>query len=161
MFIISFVAFHLARGKTEVKALLEATILTSMIGSVGYVVMPAIGPLINHVELYPENYNLWKQVMSSGVAPRGYFFMALAAMPSLHVAHAVTFTYISKKYFSKLLWFMLPMTVWIFIDAVYLRWHYVLDLVVGIFVSILAIMISEKLNVNKKAGKSEPISDIL
>lgn len=161
MFVVAFVAFHLAKGKREVSALLEATILTSMIGSLGYVLMPAVGPLINNLDMHRENYQLWQNVMATGAAPRGYFFMALAAMPSLHVAHAVTFTYISKKYFAKLLWFMIPMTVWIFIDAVYLRWHYVLDLIVGVFVAILAIIISERLSVYKETGKSADVNDIL
>jgi len=144
MFMVSFVFFHLYRDRKKTRAMLDATFLTSIIGSVGYALMPALGPFAFSGELYPHQLGGWQHLVETGEITRAYAVFSLAAMPSLHVAHGIIFTYMAAKYFRRLLWFMVPMMLLILTDAVYLEWHYVIDMVVGACIAWFAVWFIER-----------------
>ncbi len=74
-----------------------------------------------------------------------YFTGALAAMPSLHVAHATVITY----YMVTSRAFLAPLFVcfwtWILIDSIALRWHYVVDAPAGLALAVFVIWLTGRL----------------
>lgn len=60
-----------------------------------------------------------------------YFVAGVAAMPSLHVANSVVFCLCAERDARWLLILYLPITFYIFLEAVVLRWHYMIDLAFG------------------------------
>jgi hypothetical protein len=125
-----------------------------MAGPLSYLVRPALGPFIfEHgsnalaTEAELRMYDVYLQVRDCGAAWVGehggqYFAQPLAAMPSLHVGASFIIAYYAVK---ARLW-VSPITVlaflWIFIESVAARWHYLIDLPVGLLLAALVIVVS-------------------
>ena len=75
-----------------------------------------------------------------------YFTASLAAMPSLHVAHATVITW---SIFQARLWVVLPLFgflwFWILIESVASRWHYLVDAPAGLAVAAISIWLAHRL----------------
>ncbi len=66
--------------------------------------------------------------------------------PSLHTALLLVVMYVSYKYTRKLFYIYVPIAIGILISLIYLRYHYVIDVIAGVFYTIFSIMISEWLH---------------
>jgi hypothetical protein len=94
---------------------------------------------------------LWahEQVMRDGmawIAKAGpdYFTGGLAAMPSLHMAHALVMTWFMIK--ARSIWVpaFLLITFWVLIESVASRWHYIIDLPAGALLAVFVIWLTNR-----------------
>ena len=144
MFFISL-ALHAGFDKpVRQRQLVMGLCLILLLGGVAYWIAPAVGPF-----LYGPGCNLasqgsqaymWHQfqgVVQSGQLPPGYFTAPLAAMPSLHVAHALFLTMFAFGSMRWLFLLYLPALGWIVIESVASGWHYLIDLPFGAILAIL------------------------
>ena len=121
------------------------------LGGFSYLIMPAIGPFIvepGSQAMTSENQDLmyinYQSVQAHGVQwvnqwGGRYFTGSLAAMPSLHVAHATLMTYYMFKSRASLFPLFPVFWVWIVIESIVLRWHYVVDDIAGFFLAVFII----------------------
>jgi hypothetical protein len=132
-------------------------LLIEMVGPLSYLLAPAVGPFIfeqgpnvlaTNAEL--TMYEVYKQVLSGGaawVSAHGgqYFAQPLAAMPSLHVGA----TFVIVYYAVKARQWVSPLAVfafaWIVIESVVARWHYLIDLPVGLLLAAGVILVTNRL----------------
>ncbi len=133
-------------------------IFTSMavhvLGALSYLIMPAVGPFIyepgaNALETVRQvhMYGTYEALMAGGrswIISDGQYnlFAAVAAMPSLHVASSAVFLYYAARHERWLCWIYVPLFLFIVIEAVATRWHYIIDLVAGLGVTAAAIMLT-------------------
>lgn len=125
------------RDRRRFREYVIAIMVVSVLGSIGYILVPAVGPNIAFPELYdvPLGGSLYEPVTSfvdKARAPRDVF-------PSLHVAiSSVVLWYAGRASWK---WFLtfLPFVVGNWIATVYLRYHYVVDLAAGWVVAALAL----------------------
>ena len=160
MFILSFC--NLAARRDEYYPQFTVGILLVLsLGCFSYLIMPALGPFIFEAgaqELSSGSqghmYNAYQSVQEHGVEwvnrwGGGYFTGSLAAMPSLHVAHATVMTYYMFKSRALLYPLFLIFWLWIFIESIALRWHYVVDDIAGlvlaaVIITLVHLMFSRK-----------------
>lgn len=71
------------------------------------------------------------------------------AMPSLHIITAFLISYLSWKFRSKSFYFYLPYFFCMAAAAIYLRYHYVVDIFGGLVVCVLTILIGKIIYKNK------------
>jgi hypothetical protein len=132
-------------------------LLIEMVGPLSYLFAPAVGPFIfeqgpNPLATNAEltMYEVYKQVLSGGaawVSAHGgqYFAQPLAAMPSLHVGA----TFVIVYYAVKARQWVSPLAVlafaWIVIESVVARWHYLIDLPVGLLLAAGVIFVTNRL----------------
>ncbi|QEY16533.1 hypothetical protein D0C16_11410 [Cellvibrio sp. KY-GH-1] len=137
-----FMAF---KGFGRLRSLNLAIGLVLLVGGVLYWVIPAAGPFVYFNSYYfevnlqqAEMLDTYNQIKNTGVIPEGFFVSGLAAMPSLHLAHATVFLIysMSLSVFFRVL-FVLSWCVF-FIDSMALGWHYFIDIPVGVLLGILA-----------------------
>jgi len=117
-----------------------------------YMIFPANGPRFHlhdfstiSVDLpgvfiteYIRAFLNFGESIPSGVSnPQDY--VQRDAMPSLHIITAFLIMYLSKKFGSKSFYFYLPYFFLMTLATVYLRYHYVVDIVGGIAVSVFTI----------------------
>ena len=120
-----------------------------------YIFLPVIGPRTFFREV--EGYSLPAAVLafaSSADYPaavqQGLFYRIMAwiyhqfespgaAMPSSHVAVALTTLYFSFKYLPRLRWWHLVMVVLLCFSTVYCRYHYVVDIAAGVLTAVLLV----------------------
>lgn len=128
-----------------------ATILTLLFGSILYVLLPAIGPFMYELPNSPymrqvvvSMYQRYYSYVSTGGVhyPDSFLIQGLAAMPSLHLANSAVFTYFLMKQNRWVGSVALTLTVFIFIEALYTKFHYSLDLIFGLLVAALAIVLT-------------------
>ncbi|HSF11910.1 MAG TPA: phosphatase PAP2 family protein [Erythrobacter sp.] len=131
--------------------------LVHVLGALSYLVMPAVGPFlyepgVNALETARQEHMFggYQALIAGGrpwIANQGnqYMFAAVAAMPSLHVASSAVFVYYAWNYARWLGVLYLPLFVFIIFEAVATRWHYWIDVVVGLALTAIAIAITAAL----------------
>ncbi len=143
MFYVSF-SFHAVATPDKFRTLFLAALFLQGLGSLAYLAMPAIGPFLFEagVELRPtmaqaSMFEAWQANVAGGPAwlrENGgtHITVGLAAMPSLHAGASFLFLLFAWKYGRVLLIPYVLLFSYIMIAAIANRWHYVIDLPVGI-----------------------------
>ncbi|MEQ8357718.1 MAG: phosphatase PAP2 family protein [Kiloniellaceae bacterium] len=156
MFITGFCSLAITRSRYYPQFCI-GVLLTLSIGGLSYLVAPAVGPFIYEAGLNQQAteaqavmYWAHRQAIEYGMpwiaqAGSGYFTGGLAAMPSLHIAQAVTMTYFILRAGSPLFGLFLFICLWVTVESVASRWHYLIDLPVGLALSVLVIWLSNHL----------------
>lgn len=156
LFVISFTV-HAINCPRQFREVFVAALLLQGLGGFAYSLFPAVGPFIYEtgaVEHITQSqlgmYAAYEQLTVQGIPwleqyGQFYFVAALGAMPSLHSASTYLFTYFIWKYDRKLLVVYAPVLILILIMAIGTRWHYAIDLPVGIALAQFCIWASPRL----------------
>ncbi len=129
---------YLQKRKSEFRATLVSVILCFYAGYFLYVVFPAAPPRITLKDLYALQFD---GTMIADAALRMVSILpsdSRAAFPSLHSAVTLLSLLFAFKYVRRLFWIMLPFCVGLLLSTVYLRHHYVIDLIAGFALGIMA-----------------------
>jgi membrane-associated phospholipid phosphatase len=134
------------RGKTEEFSLATSTLLLGFyISYTGYILMPAIGPRFTLVSL--------QQVPLQG----GIIFSSVAnilnslegnnhdCFPSGHTLVVLISLWFALKYERPLFWIYLPICIALICSTVYLRYHYVIDIIAGIVFAGITLLLGPRL----------------
>ena len=155
MFVASIV-MHSMRCFIVFRKVIFSAMLVHVLGGLSYLIMPAIGPFIyeagvNAVETTRQAHMFggYQALVAGGrgwMAAEGgeHMFAAIGAMPSLHVASSSVFVYFAWRHERCLGMCYLPLFIYIMLEAMATRWHYFVDIPVGLAVSTLAIWICLK-----------------
>jgi membrane-associated phospholipid phosphatase len=122
------------------------------ISFIGYILVPAIGPRftlhnfeMNNIEL-PGLFitDFLREIVNSGESiPSGTINPAMIvqrdAFPSGHTQMTLLVMFLSVKFGSKLKWFFIINGTLLIFATVYLRYHYVVDLIGGLFFMIFTL----------------------
>lgn len=156
MFVLAF-CYLSAERNAEYPRFAVGVLLVMTIGGLSYLVAPALGPFI--FETSPDKlaaqaqlgmYEAYQEVREEGMAwilrsGSRYFTGPLAAMPSLHVAHATVITYYIILSRSVLTPLFVIMWSGIVIDSIALRWHFVIDAPAGFALALLVIWLTNRI----------------
>ena len=168
MFYFSFFLYALRDGVLFRKVVL-ASLLVHALGAFSYLILPAIGPFlyeagVNGAEAIKQQHMLSIFLAHSGpdgtgaawIAKNGAesMFAAAAAMPSLHTATTAVFLYFAWEYARPLTWLYVPLFLFIIIEAVATRWHYIVDVPVGIVLAAICCFIAERVLQSHEIGFS-------
>ncbi len=136
--------FFFSKLINPLRILLLAVSITVFVGFIGYWLVPAVGPsyfLANHysVDLGGRAIsNFTSQTISALSATRDVF-------PSLHIALSSVYLLVTIKYHRILFFIFLPFILFLQISTVYLRYHYIIDILAGYVLAVLAVWVSEKI----------------
>jgi len=163
LFFVSF-AYHLIADQGGFRRVYLATLINQSIGAVSYLVMPAIGPFLygpgaSHHATQSQTgmWEAYNALMKGGVPwldtiGPSYFNAGLAAMPSLHAGASWVFVWYAFAHGTRLKSLYILAFGWILIEAVATKWHYLIDLPVGVAVAGLSIWLANRL-VAKQSDK--------
>lgn len=147
-FFLSFLICTYHGGVASARQLNYSICITLLLGGVLYWVFPAVGPFRFSPEIggpYTGMLRINDYIHHTGEIPPGVFVEGLAAMPSLHVAHAmVFFLHAAKHSFKWGLFFALSL-VWFAFTAMYLGWHYFIDLIPGLLLGYAVTRASQRI----------------
>ena len=156
MFSLSF-WFHAAGTRRWHYHNMVAITLTELMGPLLYLVAPAVGPfLFEHGDnamataAQLRMYGEFQAFQDGGVAWLAryggeYFTAPLAAMPSLHFAATFVLAYYAVRARLVIAPIVVAAVGWIGIESVVSRWHYLVDLPVGLMVALVAIALANRL----------------
>lgn len=119
-------------------------VLCFFLSYLGYILLPALGPryTIRHLQtvglsgLFLANpiYELLDRLEG----------IKRDAFPSGHTAVAVLVLFLSFRYVRRLFWLLLPVVSLLLISTVYCRYHYVVDIIAGMGLTVLTVLIGER-----------------
>ena len=146
MFFISF-CVHAVLSPGAFRKLLLAAILFQGLGGIAYLIMPALGPFIYQhganatiSQTQAAMLGAYRQMIATGPAwlsVNGSQDLAagIGAMPSLHAGGAFLFLWFAWRYERPLLVIYVPLFAFICVEAIASRWHYLVDLPMGILLA--------------------------
>ena len=105
----------------------------------GYFSIPAIGPrfTIDHLQKFSLN-GVWMMEEINMILNK-LENIQRDAFPSGHTALTLLTLFYAKKFSRKYYFFMIPVTTLMIISTVYLRYHYVIDVIAGVLLFIVLI----------------------
>jgi membrane-associated phospholipid phosphatase len=138
-----------------------------------YLIFPAVGPRFYLHDFYSTSSELPGLYLTDiirkmldfgesipGNVPNPVDFAQRDAMPSAHTSLALTIAYLSWKIKSKSFYFYLPYFFLMVFATIYLRYHYVVDIIAGTILAVLTIGIGEYLLKRSPEGKYGVIKKI-
>jgi membrane-associated phospholipid phosphatase len=139
--LVAFVWYR--RDRRWFRSFLLAVLLAGLMGSVGYLAVPAVGPAVAYPELFVNEldgtlYSPVTTILDAARAPRDVF-------PSLHVGLSAIVLWYGAKLGRGWLLALLPLVIANWISTLYLRYHYLIDVVAGWGVAVLAIVLARAL----------------
>ena len=117
------------RDRQTFRAFLLTVLIAAIIGFAGYAAVPAVGPGSYYPDAFshPLGGSLQAevlQIVDAARAPRDVF-------PSLHVAISTLVLLFARRAGRFWFWLMLPLVVGNWIATIYLRYHYLIDVLAG------------------------------
>ena len=153
LFPLVFMFAFVVRDTVLVRRLVAGMLAVNVIGLLLYYLLPSMGPLFTSPELFAHIPNKWAKVLMDGFiavkADPSTFLasphMGIAAFPSLHAAQFTFFGWMSARRFKWTAYFIIPWGVLLYIATVYMGWHYVIDLVAGAGIAMVAVGIVKRI----------------
>ncbi len=148
--VLGFILYHNKRY-ADFRNITVALVIIFIIGYAGYILVPATGPRFVlqgkydvdlQGDLYDKSTIVWNSLET---VQRDCF-------PSLHTAFSAIALFFSFKYRAVyrggkiLFWIYLPLTVSLWFSTVYLRYHWVVDVIAGMLLAVLTYYAAPKLN---------------
>lgn len=174
IFYMSF-CYHALRTPDAFRKLFLAALVFQGLGGIAYMLLPAIGPFVFERGADPMitssqefMYGGYSQLLAGrgewlGSEGQGYFAAGLGAMPSLHAGGAFLFFWFAWRHGRVLLRTYIPLLAYILVEAVATRWHYLVDLPVGIALALASIALAERLERKRRheapEDPAEPLFD--
>jgi hypothetical protein len=166
LFYLSF-CYHALWTPDRFRSLFLAALVFQGLGGLSYLLFPALGPFVYESGLNPTTgaaqqamLGMHEQLIQGGaewLAQHGAPMLTagLAAMPSLHAGGSFLFYLFAFKHGRPLMPLYTLIVGFILIEAVATRWHYLVDLPVGIALAWFSIRVAERLVRNDEAGVTQ------
>ncbi len=127
----------------EFEQALFGIVLCFYLSYIGYLLMPAVGPrfTLDHLQTVSLQAGPFIKSIQEGLDRLEH--NKTDAFPSGHTAVALMSLYYSWKFKEKILFrLMLPMVAALMVSTVYLRYHYVIDVIAGIALTAVAVFLA-------------------
>jgi len=127
----------------EFEEVLFGILLCFYLSYIGYLLVPAIGPRFTLNHLQTGDLQVSPFIKSIQVALNGLEKNKTDAFPSGHTAVSLMSLYYAwKEHETKLFAVLVPVVTGLIISTVYLRYHYVIDVIAGIALTCLTIAVA-------------------
>ncbi|AKH42006.1 hypothetical protein FHS61_002461 [Altererythrobacter atlanticus] len=172
MFYVSF-CYHALRTPDCFRSVFLGALFLQGTGALAYLVMPALGPFLYEPGIEPRQtatqlgmLGVWEDNAAGGhnwLAENGgaYLTTGLAAMPSLHAGGSLLFLLFARRYASELLPIYIPLFSYLCIAAVASRWHYLVDLPIGMILAYACFAAAERLTATGRETAEKPANSSL
>ncbi|MBI4822639.1 MAG: phosphatase PAP2 family protein [Nitrospirae bacterium] len=136
------IALKIKGMEDEFQRFLFLIIFCFFLSYVGYILMPALGP----------RFTIKHEVPLSGLflaTPIQELLNRLEgikrdAFPSGHTAVALLVVFLSRRYVRGLFYVLMPITALLLFSTVYMRYHYVVDVIAGVGLTVVTVVIGER-----------------
>ena len=128
------------------------------ISFIGYILFPAIGPrhTLTHLQSVPLEGSLLTDLVRDGL--NAIEHNKRDCMPSGHTQIVLMVLFLAYRYQRILFYIFLPLVCGLILSTVYLRYHYVIDLIAGASIAIGCMIVGPRLyRIGKAEGDSQNV----
>ena len=113
-----------------------------VLGLLGYLLVPAIGPMYTLRNQYtvPLSHSIW--MFNRDVDFMDFARIRRDVFPSLHVAISFVVWLYAYRNSKKLFWILSPLILSLWLSTLYLRYHYLIDVVAGLILAPLSYLLA-------------------
>ena len=143
----SFLLF-VKRRPAEFRAATLGVIICFYLGYALYVIFPAAPPRLVLIYEFTKNLRGYP-VGFSNLSAQAFALLPVdsrAAFPSLHTAVSLVVLVFSWRYLRVWFWILVPLVLGLWASTIYLRHHYVVDLIAGWGLAFLALWVAPRLD---------------
>jgi membrane-associated phospholipid phosphatase len=133
---------YMQRERARFREMMSGLMVVSFLGLLGYLLVPAIGPMftLRHQYTVPLHQTL-------GLMNREVDFMDFARIrrdvfPSMHVAISFVVWLYAYRNSKKLFFILSPLILSLWLSTLYLRYHYLIDVVAGLILAPLSYLLA-------------------
>jgi len=138
---------YMSKDYHKFRNVMVSVTLGFYLGYIGYLLVPTVGPRYYMAEMFTVNVKgttmfsdtIYKMLNELESTRRDCF-------PSLHTAITVIVTTYAYKYRRWLFWFFLPVNIGIVMATIYLRYHYVIDVIAGLLLASFCVWAGPRVN---------------
>jgi membrane-associated phospholipid phosphatase len=142
-----YAAYLYLKDKTRpFRDLSLAITLTAVLGYIGYISVPAIGPYLFQKEIYPDRLPQWSADPGLLDTINNLKGTARDCFPSLHTAMTTVLMALMWKSARRMFWGYLPMALGLYLATLYLRVHYAVDIVAGFATAAIVLAVTPRIN---------------
>jgi len=133
---------YVGRDRARFREMMSGLMVISFFGLLGYLLVPAIGPMYTLRNQYTVPLH-----QSLGLFNREVDFMDFARIrrdvfPSLHVGISFVVWLYAYRNSKKLFWILSPLILSLWLSTLYLRYHYLIDVVAGLILAPLCYLLA-------------------
>jgi membrane-associated phospholipid phosphatase len=136
-------AVFMTGNRPALRELATALGLALVVAYLGYSNVPVMGPAFKREFAVPLEYWMMEPLK---VAAMDRTRIAYDCFPSFHTAGTVILAWGIFRHARRLFWWLLPITASIPFACVYLRYHYVADVLAGLALAAVACAVTPKLS---------------
>jgi membrane-associated phospholipid phosphatase len=129
---------YLRRPRARFREMMCGLLVVSFLGLIGYVLVPAIGPMYTLHSQYTVPLSTPLAVFNREMEFMDFARVRRDVFPSLHVAISFVVWLYAYRNSRRLFWILTPFILSLWVSTVYLRYHYVVDCVVGLILAPLS-----------------------
>ena len=122
---------YLRCGLRPFRELMCGVVVITFFGLIGYLIVPATGPLYTLQNEYIVDLYNRPNLFTAELVFMNYAKIQRDVFPSLHVGISFLVWMYARRYSKWLFWASMPLILSLWFSTVYLRYHYLVDIVAG------------------------------
>jgi membrane-associated phospholipid phosphatase len=126
---------YLRRPRSRFREMMCGLILVTFFGLLGYLLVPAIGPMYTLRAHYTVGLSQPLAVFNRQLDFLDYARIQRDVFPSLHVGMSFVVWLYAWRNSRRLFWMLMPLVLSLWVSTVYLRYHYMVDCVAGLILA--------------------------
>ncbi|MFB3923124.1 MAG: phosphatase PAP2 family protein [Terriglobia bacterium] len=142
---------YLRRPRQRYREMMCGVLVVTFIGLIGYLLVPAVGPVYTLRDQYTVPLRAAGEIFNRQIEFMDYARIQRDVFPSLHVGISLVVWLYAYRNSRRLFWILSPLILSLFVSTIYLRYHYLIDVVAGLILAPLAFGLSNWLF--KRAGE--------
>jgi membrane-associated phospholipid phosphatase len=133
---------YVRRDRARFREMMSGLMVVSFLGLLGYLLVPAIGPMFTLRNQYtvPLRQSMW--VFNREVDFMDFARIRRDVFPSLHVAISFVVWLYAYRNSKKLFWILSPLILSLWVSTLYLRYHYLIDVVAGLILAPISFLLA-------------------
>jgi membrane-associated phospholipid phosphatase len=126
---------YLCRPRARYREMMSGLMVVTFFGLLGYILVPAIGPMYTLHDLYTVPLNQPIAIFNQQLQFMDFARIHRDVFPSMHVAISFLVWLYALRNSRPLFWILSPLILSLWVSTVYLRYHYLIDVVAGLFLA--------------------------
>lgn len=132
---------YIWRPRARFREMMSGLMVVSFFGLMGYLLVPAIGPMYTLRNQYTVPLSHAVMMFNRNVDFMDFARIRRDVFPSLHTAISFVVWLYAYRNSKKLFWILSPMVLSLWLSTVYLRYHYLIDVVAGLILAPLSYLL--------------------
>jgi membrane-associated phospholipid phosphatase len=129
---------YVRRERARFREMMSGLMVVSFLGLLGYLLVPAIGPMFTLRNQYTVPLSHSISMFNRDVDFMDFARIRRDVFPSLHVAISFVVWLYAYRNSKTLFWILSPLVLSLWLSTLYLRYHYLIDVVAGLILAPLS-----------------------